>query len=67
MNLIRAHYFYGIDISQLNDLMDTDYLDWDDMLKRATVVHYSSFDMPWKYSDVDGVEIWDSYFEKSIG
>lgn len=66
MNLIRAHYFYGISIEQLNELMCTSYAGWDDMLQQATVVHYSSFDKPWKYSDVDGVEVWNKYFEKSI-
>lgn len=31
----------------------------------AFIIHYSSFDKPWKYSDVTGVEIWDSYYSLS--
>lgn len=66
INLIRAHYFYGISIEQLNELMNTTYINWQDMFDKAAIIHYSSFDKPWKYSDVNGVELWDRYFKLSV-
>lgn len=66
VNLVRAHYFHGITVEQINEMMHTNYISWRDMREKATIIHYSSFDKPWKYSDVDGVEIWNDYFEKSV-
>lgn len=62
MNLIRARYFYSLSIDDINAKYSMDYKTWEDMRERAAVIHYSSFDKPWKYSDVSGVEIWDYYF-----
>ncbi|MBQ8189506.1 MAG: glycosyltransferase family 8 protein [Lachnospiraceae bacterium] len=65
MNLIRAHYFYSLSIQDINDKYSENFRDWDEMRDKASIIHYSSFDKPWKYSDVSGVEIWDSYYQKS--
>lgn len=65
MNLIRARYFYSLSIDDINAKYSMDYKTWEDMRERAAVIHYSSFDKPWKYSDVSGVEIWDYYFRIS--
>ena len=65
VNLIRAKYFYGLKIETINERLNSEYSDWDDMLKKAKIIHYSSFDKPWKYSDVTAVEIWDKYFRLS--
>ena len=66
VNLRRAHYFHGLSLKKVNDFCNTDYRSWDDILEEASIVHYSSFDKPWKYSDVNGVELWDAYYKKSI-
>ncbi len=65
VNLIRATYFYGLKIEKVNEMTGTDYSDWNDMFEKAVIVHYSSFDKPWKYSDVTAVELWDKYFKLS--
>lgn len=65
VNLIRASFFYGLKIEQVNQKMNTEYKNWEDMLERAAIIHYSSFDKPWKYSDVDGVELWNKYYDIS--
>lgn len=64
-NLIRAKYFYKLSIEDINHRYHSEYRAWDEMRDGAAVIHYSSFDKPWKYSDVTGVEIWDSYYEIS--
>lgn len=65
MNLVRAKYFYSITLDDINNMFGADYKSWEDMLNRAAIIHYSSFDKPWKYSDVPGVEIWEKYFKLS--
>ena len=65
VNLIRARYFYGLELKDINKMYGKDYCDWDDMLNQACIIHYSSFDKPWKYSDVSAVKIWDYYYQKS--
>lgn len=64
-NLIRAKYFYKLSVEDINRRYHTKYEDWNEMRDGASVIHYSSFDKPWKYSDVTGVEIWDSYYSMS--
>lgn len=64
-NLIRAKYFYTLSIEEINSRYHTEYKDWNEMRDEAAIIHYSSFDKPWKYSDVTGVEIWDSYYRIS--
>lgn len=65
VNLMRAKYFYSLSIEDVNQKYYTHYKDWDEMRDRAVIIHYSSFDKPWKYSDVTGVEIWDYYYHLS--
>ncbi len=65
INLIRAKYFYTLSIEDVNCRYHTEYEAWDEMRDGAFIIHYSSFDKPWKYSDVTGVEIWDSYYSLS--
>lgn len=65
MNLIRAKYFYSLSIEDVNHKYGVSYKNWDEMRDQAAIIHYSSFDKPWKYSDVTGVEIWDYYYRIS--
>lgn len=65
VNLIRARYFYGLELKNINQMYGKNYHNWDDMLEQASIIHYSSFDKPWKYSDISAVKIWDYYYQKS--
>lgn len=66
VNLRRAHYFHNLGLETVNDFCGKSYSSWEDIVNKAAIIHYSSFDKPWKYADVNGVEIWDKYFMKSL-
>lgn len=65
VNLIRARYFHGLTLESVNKLYGENYIKWEDMLDNGVIIHYSSFDKPWKYSDVTAVDIWEKYYAKS--
>lgn len=65
VNLWRAHYFHKLALEKVNEFCLKDYKEWEDILDQAVIVHYSSFDKPWKYSDVTGGEVWDYYYQLS--
>jgi hypothetical protein len=62
--LIADRNFPKINVIEIDE--GKNYSDWDDILNQAVIVHYSSFDKPWKYEDVNGVELWDEYYRKSL-
>lgn len=62
VNLWRAHFFHKLTLEKVNEFCHKNYKDWQDILEQAVIVHYSSFDKPWKYSDVTGGELWDYYY-----
>lgn len=66
VNLRRAHYFHKLSLDTVGKFCGCSYSKWEDLLSEAVIVHFSSFDKPWKYADVSGVEIWDHYFINSI-
>jgi lipopolysaccharide biosynthesis glycosyltransferase len=66
VNLRRAHYYHSLKLEDVNDFCGQQYEKWEDILTQALIVHYSSFDKPWKYEDVNGVELWDEYYRKSL-
>lgn len=66
-NIMRARYFYGITLEDINGKFNTSYKKWDEIKEKATIVHYSSFDKPWKYLDVYAVELWDKYYSVAMG
>ena len=65
-SIIRAKYFHGIEIEQINNLYNTKYDSFDSIKNNATILHYSTFDKPWKYSDIDAIEEWDFYYFRSV-
>lgn len=65
VNLRRAHYFHKLSLNDINGFCKQEYSSWTDILDQAIILHYSSFDKPWKYVDVYGVELWDKYYKLS--
>lgn len=61
-SIIRASHFHGIDINQINSLFSKEYEDFDSIKRNAAVIHYSTFDKPWKYSDIDAIDEWNRYY-----
>lgn len=66
VNLRRAHYFHSLSLDIVNEFCKQEYCNWEDILNKSIIVHYSSFDKPWKYDDVAGVELWNDYYKKSL-
>ncbi len=64
-SIIRARHFHGIDINQINKLFSKEYEDFDSIKRKAAIIHYSTFDKPWKYSDIDAIEDWNKYYSLS--
>jgi len=65
-SIVRAHFFHGISIDQINDLYGKKYSGFEQIKENAKIIHYSTFDKPWKFSDIEAVELWDYYFENSV-
>jgi len=63
VNLLRAAGKYSIE--QVNDLYGTQYSSLEEIEKDAAVVHYSSKDKPWKYSDIPLAGEWYEYYLRS--
>ena len=66
VNLKRARLFHGITLDEISNFCGEKFMSWDDILEKAAIVHYSSFDKPWKFSDVNGGELWDCYYRKTV-
>lgn len=65
-SIVRATFFHRLELARINELFGTKYNSLDNILQEAAIVHYSTFDKPWKYSDVSGVEKWDNYYKKTL-
>ncbi len=65
-SIMRASCFHGITIADINNLYNKNYSSFDDIAATAAIIHYSTFDKPWKYSDVDAVNYWNEYYDKSV-
>ena len=63
LNLERAQGKWKIE--DINQLFNSSYTDFEDIKNKASVIHFSSKDKPWKYSDVTFADIWHSYYKKS--
>lgn len=63
ISLVRAKYFHNLQLEVINATYKENYRNWEDIEQEAIVVHYASFDKPWKYADVTGVELWDKYYK----
>lgn len=62
VNLVRAKDKFKID--SLNKLYKTNFLKLDDLKEQAVIIHYSSKDKPWKYSNIPLSDEWYKYFLK---
>ncbi len=60
LNLLRARGKYAF--NDLNRLFGTAYSSLEQILAEAKIVHYSSKDKPWKYSDAPLADEWDRYY-----
>jgi len=60
VNLLRAYGKWSMD--QINQAYDTEYEELDDIKKDAYIIHFSSKDKPWKYSDVSMADEWYKCF-----
>lgn len=63
INLLRAKNKWTI--SDINNLFNSNYKDFEDIKNKAVIFHYSSKDKPWKYSDIPFANLWFSYYKKS--
>lgn len=63
LNLERAQAKWKIE--DINQLFDSKYTDLQDIKNKACIIHFSSKDKPWKYSNVTYSEYWYKYYLKS--
>lgn len=63
VNLDRAKGKYTID--DINQTYLTEYNNIDEIKKDAYIIHYSSKDKPWIYSDIIGADLWYTYYLRS--
>ena len=63
-SLFRLKHLWKIQLSQVNDTFNTDFSEWKDILDKSYILHYASYDKPWKFSDIEGCDIWDSYYNR---
>lgn len=63
LNLRRSVKKYKI--SQINTVVDGNFLSLNDVLDQAYIVHFSSKDKPWVFFDVPLADEWIFYFMKS--
>ncbi|WP_051650244.1 glycosyltransferase [Selenomonas sp. AB3002] len=64
VNLVRAKEKYSIE--QLNVLYGTKFSNLDEVYQSAFIVHYSSKDKPWKFSEVPGGDEWRKMFYEML-
>lgn len=62
VNLIRSASKYSID--DINARYFTNFKSLTDLCNDAVIIHYSSKDKPWKYSDVPLGDEWNEYFNE---
>lgn len=52
-------------IYDLNELFNTNYKDFDDIKQNAIIIHFSSKDKPWKFSNAQYANLWYFYYKQS--
>lgn len=62
VNLLRAAGKGAVTIQEFNHDFGTAYASFDDLLHDAAIVHFSSKDKPWKYSDTPYADEWYRQF-----
>lgn len=65
INLMRAKQAKKVNLATINQCNNTNYKSFKQILKDAVVIHYSSKDKPWKFTNVPSGSIWDFYFKMS--
>ena len=60
INLIRASDKFCLD--ELNNRFGTNYTSLREVAETATIIHYSSKDKPWRYSDIPLANEWYMYY-----
>lgn len=63
VNLERAKGKWSIE--QINELFNSNYKNFYDIKKHSAIIHFSSKDKPWKFSDTPYADIWFKYYKKS--
>ena len=63
LNLKRAQGKYKFD--DLNKLYNNKYTSLKDIEDKAVILHFSSKDKPWKYTDAEYSTMWAQYFKES--
>lgn len=63
LNLVRAKNKYTIE--QLNTMYSSNYSSLEDVHIKAKVIHFSSKDKPWKYSNIICSKEWFEYYKRS--
>ncbi|MBK7820160.1 MAG: glycosyltransferase [Tessaracoccus sp.] len=58
VNLMRASKARKIAIEDFNAGFGVDYASFEDFFEDAAIIHYSSRDKPWKFSDTPGADDW---------
>ncbi|MDR0911843.1 MAG: hypothetical protein LBM96_04480 [Methanobrevibacter sp.] len=63
MNLLRARNKFNMD--QINSLFNSNYKSLKDIEKKSVIIHFSSRDKPWKYTNSFYSKEWFKYFKLS--
>ena len=63
LNLTRAKNQYTMEM--LNKMFNSNYASLKEIEKKAYIIHFSSKDKPWKYSNIVGAKEWFNYYKKS--
>lgn len=57
----RAHW----SIEQINDLFKSNYKNFNEIKKQARIIHFSSKDKPWHFSNITFAKLWYKFYKKS--
>ena len=63
-SLFRLKHLWKIKLPQVNETFNTEFSEWNDIFHKSYILHYASYDKPWKFSDIEGCDIWDSYYNR---
>lgn len=62
-NLERSKDHWNIE--QINDLFKSNYKNINEIKKRARIIHFSSKDKPWYFSNITFAKLWYKFYKKS--